>query len=334
MRDSLSEEGFSSAAVDIVLDCHKRSTCSQYQSTWSKFLDFLVLENVRPDRLKLCHVHNFLAHEAEVGNKAYRTIATYKCALALPLKLCFDIDLDGVRTKKFMMGAWNRNPPKARPMPSWDLSDLMLFLRSDRFEDLRSVSFDLLTQKVLALILIASGRRISEIANLSRVTYVRGTRTYIEWLPGFRAKWDSGFSGFVPQSPSILKMRSSNERFLRNCPVRALEIFLERRASVVCARNDDCLWTIGKAGLASAFRSLVKASRRHWCKSVFVDFYPHQTKKFTVSYCWKYFQNVEEKLPARTGNSSFKVLKKSYLGPVPDIRLPCVLPLGTIFPIS
>ena len=334
MRDSLGAEGFSRSAMDIILDCHKQSTCAQYQSTWVKFLDFLDSEGVRPDRLRLCHVHNFLAHEAEVGNKAYRTIATYKCALALPLKICFNLDLDGVRTKKFMMGAWNRNPPRSRPMPLWDLSDLLFFLRSDRFEDLRSVSFDLLTQKVLALLLIASGRRISEIANLSRVTLVRGSRTYIEWLPSFRAKWCSGFTEFVPQSPSVLRMKSSNARYLRNCPVRALEIFLERRNSVVCSRDDDCLWTLGKAGLASSFRSLVKASRRHWSKSVHIDLYPHHAKKFAVSYSWKYFRNVEDSLPARTGNRSASVLKKSYLGPVPDIRLPCVVPLGTIFPIS
>ena len=334
MRASLLADGFSNSAVDIILDCHKQSTCTQYQSTWSKFLDFLDSENVRPDRLRLCHVHNFLAHESEVGNKAYRTIATYKCALALPLKICFDLDLDNVKTQKFMMGAWNRNPPKARPMPSWDLSDLLLFLRSDLFEDLESVSFSLLTQKVLALVLIASGRRISEIANLSRISYVQGSRTYVEWLPGFRAKWSSGFTGFVPQSPSILRMKSSNDRFLRNCPVRALEIYMARRRDVVYSRNDDCLWTLGKAGLASTFRSLVKASRRHWSKSVQIDLFPHQAKRFAVSYCWKYFRDVEEKLPVRTGNSSSKVLKKSYLGPVPDIRLPCVVPLGTIFPIS
>ena len=330
MKATLVAEGFSDLAAEITLDCHKQSTKRQYQSVWSKFLKYLVSEKLHPHALKLCHIHNFLALESEVNNKAYKTIAAYKCALSLPLKLCFNLDLDGVRTTSFMRGAWNRNPPKPRPMPSWDLSDLLCFLRSDRFEDLRTVPFFLLTQKVLALLLIASGRRISEIANLSLVTYVRKSRTCIEWLPGFRAKWCSGFSGFTPQSPSVLRMKSSSSRDLRNCPVRALCIFLERRAAVTGRNGDLCLWTLSQASLAASFRSLIKASRRHVGLSVDIDMYPHQAKRFAVSYCWKHFEGVESALPARVGNSSVRVLKRSYLGPVPDLRLPCVVPLGTI----
>ena len=336
MRRALLSDGFSSTAVDYFLNCHKRSTQAQYQSTWSKFLSFLDANQILPGEVKLCHVYNFLAEEASVRGKAYKTIATYKCALSLPLKVCWDLDLDNFRTKKFMMGVWNGNPPKPVPMPQWDLSVLLLFLRSDLFEDLCVVDFELLTQKVLVLLLIASGRRISEIANLSRVTSVRGNRTFIEWLPDFRAKWCSGHSGFVPHSPSVLKMASDSPRHLRNCPTRALGIFLERRRSVVNHLNDDCLWTISQTGLSSAFRSVVRASLAHADDPRLVSVFPHQSKKLAVSYCWKYFSShvVKDKLPARTGNSSVKVLKGSYLGSVPDIRLPCVVPLGTIFPSS
>ena len=336
MRLSLLNDGFSRAAVDYFLNCHKKSTQSQYQSTWVRFLSFLDSEQVRPGDVRLCHVHNFLAREALVNGKAYRTVATYKCALSLPLKVCWDLDLDNVCTKKFMMGVWNGNPPRPSPMPEWDLSSLLLYIRSDLFEDLRDVSFALLTQKTLVLLLLASGRRLSEVANLSRFTYVKGNRTYVKWLPDFRAKWCSGHSGFIPHSPSALKMASETSRHLRNCPVRALEIFLERRRLVVSSHNDDCLWTLTQAGLASAFRSVVRASLDHAGDSRVVSIYPHQTKKLAVSYCWKYFafRFVKERLPAKTGNRSIKVLKGSYLGAVPDIRLHCVVPLGTIFPSS
>ena len=46
----------------------------------------------------------FLAEETYVHGKAYKTIATYKCALCLPLKVCCDLDLDSFGTKIFMMG--------------------------------------------------------------------------------------------------------------------------------------------------------------------------------------------------------------------------------------
>ena len=212
----------------------------------------------------------------------------------------------------------------------------LVFLRSEVFEDLRGIPFSLLTQKVLALLLIATGRRISEIASLSRITHVKGTRTYIEWVPGFRAKWDSAFSGFIPEIPSILEMKVGRPRSrdLRNCPVRALQIFLERRATVPGGHGEDRLWTIGAAGLASSFRSLVKASRRRMVLSVDIPMYPHQCKKLAISYCWEYFDNVAvvSKLPARVGNSSISVLENTYKGPVPPIRTRVVTPLGTIYP--
>ena len=336
MRSSLLNDGFSEAAVSYFLSCHKSSTRSQYQSTWSRFLSFLASEQVNPGDVRLCHVHNFLAEEALVNKRAYRTVATYKCALALPLKVCWNLDLDNPLTKKFMMGVWNGNPPTPRPMPKWDLTSLLLFVRSDLFEDLRVVSFSLLTQKVLVLLLIASGRRLSEIANLSRVTSVVDGRTFVEWLPDFRAKWCSAHSGFIPQSPSALPLASESERHLRNCPVRALTIFLERRRLVVNRLNNDCLWTLSQSGLASAFRSVVRASLAHVGDSRVLSIYPHQTKKFAISYCWKYFSldYVKERLPARAGNSSVKVLKGSYLGSVPNIGIHCVVPLGTISPSS
>ena len=333
MRSSLANDGFSEAATSLFLSCHKASTRSQYQSTWARFLKFLDSAGVVPSDVALCHVHNFLAEEAMVRGKAYRTIATYKCALALPLWVGRNLDLEGALTRKFMMGVWNHSPPRPRPMPGWDLSLLLSFLRSDLFEDLSEVSFDLLTQKVLVLMLIASGRRLGEIANLSRVTSVHDSRTFVHWLPAFRAKWCSGFSGFTPLSPSFCRLDSVVDRHLRNCPVRALEIYLTRRKSVVCDR-DDCFWTLPQSGLAASFRSVVKASLIHAGVSRELAIFPHQTKKLAVSYCWKYFDKdiVVKRLPVLTGNSSIRVLKGSYLGTVPDITLPTVVPLGTIRP--
>ena len=103
---------------------------------------------------------------------------------------------------------------------------------------------------------------------------------------------------------------------------------------MVGCHNDDCFWTIPQTGLAAAFRSVVRSSLLHHGVSSDVAIFPHQTKKLAVSYCWKYFDKdiVLKELPTRVGNSSIRVLKGSYLGSVPDITLPTVVPLGTIRP--
>ena len=221
MRRALAEEGFSARTIEIILSCHKESTVKHYQCAWAKFCDYLRIVGVRrQDRLKSCHVLNFLAFEQETHDRAYSTIAGYKCALDLPLKISQGLVVSDERTKRFMQGCYNLNPPRKRPMPSWDLSHILTFLQTDKFEDIRDIPFILLTLKLLFLLLIATGRRISEIAALSRSTFVKGKRTFIKWLPGFRPKWDSAHSKFVPESPSILKM-DAKSRSRRTCPLRA-----------------------------------------------------------------------------------------------------------------
>ena len=105
---------------------------------------------------------------------------------------------------------------------------------------------------------------------------------------------------------------------------------------VVNSFNDDCLWTLSQGGLSYAFHSVVRASLAHVEDPRLMDVFPRQTKKLAISYCWKYFSShvVKDKPPAWTGNSSVKVWKGSHLGSVPDIQLPCVVPLGMIFPSS
>ena len=103
---------------------------------------------------------------------------------------------------------------------------------------------------------------------------------------------------------------------------------------MVSLYNDDCFWTLSQSGLAAVFRSVVRASLDHIGAPRDVVIFPHQTKKLAVSYCWKYFDRaiVESTLPAVTGNCSIRVLRGPYLGSVPDITLPAVVPLGTIHP--
>ena len=121
-------------------------------------------------------------------------------------------------------------------MPSWSLNDLLRYLRCGPFEPLEQANWELLTQKTLALFLLASGRRISEIANISRDTYKKGNFMYLKWLPAFKAKHYT--SDFQPIDPSISVLESDDSDLLL-CPMRAWEIFSMRRARVINHVNND-----------------------------------------------------------------------------------------------
>ena len=128
-----------------------------------------------------------------------------------------------------MRGIFNSKPPKrAKEMPVWSLTVLLEFLVSKEFEPLELVSSIRLTQKVLCLILLASGRRISEVTNISRLSAENTSPPglSLKWLKEFRAKTYS--PKFHPPSPSIGYLISNRASDNLLCPVRAYKIYLLR----------------------------------------------------------------------------------------------------------
>ena len=81
-----------------------------------------------------------------------------------------------------MKGLRRKRPPKrSAPMPSWDLSDLLSYLRSSSFEPLVSADHSSLVQKVGLLFLLATGRRVGEISNLTCVVVEEDGRWVFQW---------------------------------------------------------------------------------------------------------------------------------------------------------
>ena len=131
-----------------------------------------------------------------------------------------------------MRGVFNYVPPVvAKSMPSWNLNSLLNFLLCPVFEPLESADYKRLTQKTLCLILLASGRRISEVANISRTSLELPSLSSLSlrWVPGFLPKTHS--PSHQPSCPSIGYLSSDNGSSLPLCPVRAYRIYLARSSS-------------------------------------------------------------------------------------------------------
>ena len=334
IRDALVWEGFSRRSADFIIGCHKTSTIKQYQSGWTKFLNYLDQESIPHDKVRICHAVNFLSWEQEINERAYNTIANYKAAISLPLKIVLNLDLSSEKVEKLMSGIYNIVSPVKRPMPNWSLSDVLRYLRSDVFYPMESISFDLLSRKLLIIFALASGRRISEIFGCSRETFVLRSRIFIKWIPEFRPKWDSAVckkGGVDP--PSILRFEGGSSRDKRLCPFLTLQAYLKRRGDFCNPVDDNCLWLCkDKGALARLLKNTLFMSRR-WCSAgTNIVCYPHQMKKLAVSYTHKYFDKAEKLLPKVVGNFCWGTLKENYLGEVPSLKVACVLPLGTFKP--
>ncbi|CAL4122855.1 unnamed protein product, partial [Meganyctiphanes norvegica] len=108
----------------------------------------------------------------------------------------------------------------AKETASWSLNDLLLFLLTSQFEPLESATFIRLTQKALCLILLASGRRIGEIANLTRnyEEIVSPPSISLIWAPEFVPKHHTPTFQSCYPSIDYLNSKVASDRLL--CPVR------------------------------------------------------------------------------------------------------------------
>ena len=244
IRAAILKEGLNDYSVRVLCRCHKVSTINQYQGVWSKFLLYLTSQKILHHEIKVNHIINFLSYCSEHFNLAYKTIAVYKNALRLPLLFSLGLNLDCPLVIHYMLGLHAIKPPPSHGfMPPWDLSDLLLFLQSNEFYPLESCSFMRLSQKTLALILLASGRRIHEISSLSRDFRRSGDKVILFWPKDFRAK--NYRVGHYPEHPSIRKMSHyfAGPRDLRNCPVETWKVYTNRRALVTNESDDSNFWT-------------------------------------------------------------------------------------------
>ena len=139
-------------------------------------------------------------------------------------------------------------------MPSWDLSSFLFSLQLDRFEPIESIPFWDLALRLLALLALGSGRRIGELAELSRLTFKKSGRVFIKWYPLYRARRNSAHSRFILHHPSTQALKPGSTLSRRLCPLRVLEVYLERRKDFVRQDKSDCLWRRKTVGLSRDLR--------------------------------------------------------------------------------
>ena len=108
-------------------------------------------------------------------------------------------------------------------MPSWSLEDVLNYLNSSRFEPLDQAPDYQKFEKAVILILLATGRRICEIAAMIVVcSFLPRDEIVFYWFHGFLAKAESHLSQWASTFPRIVPISAEDHRL---CPVRAFNLF-------------------------------------------------------------------------------------------------------------
>ena len=339
--------GCSEIALQIFKQGHADGTHRDYDSVWTLFSEFLSYKRIHPSRIREPDIFNFLAFHRRVHQRQYRTLAKYKAALKLPIKIHSKIDLDPDFCYLFMRGIRREVPPmRSAPMPIWSLDHLLAYLCSGRFEPPAQADFLSIVFKAIALLVIATGRRISCLANLTRIS-APGNRDnlLLFWPPSYRPKNfvhlernRAKLGPFALISPSI---RQLDPRVPSHplCPVRAYRCLLERTSG--SNFSSRFLWDHGRhkervnvQRLSRFFINVIVCSQEFAQIPRAASIGPHQGRKLAASYGFMCCNSLrdEQILMQALGCSSLQVMRRVYINPVPPLRHACVVPGGVYIP--
>ena len=324
------KKGYGANSIRVLLELHRESTLRQYQAAWTLFLGFLGEWATAHHELGLPGVFEFFARFHELG-RAYYTLAVYRCALKLPLRLELALCLDCDDSDDFMRGLYNARPPPkpGAGAPAWALSDLLHYLMSDTFEPLADKSLRTITKKALALTLLATGRRIDDVAAFTRFYRTEGSSLRMTVPASHLSKNEK--KGHVPEDATVLSLISPHQDDLSLCPVRALGIYFLKRNVVVNKANDWRLWMHSKTILSYMISSLIIEARVVADRSDDVSCGPHHLRKFAASYSKANWESTyQQVLFKRMGSKSMSVLARDYINLVDPLTVSCVVPMGSI----
>ena len=331
--DSLVESGIDPDVSRLITCCNKESTKRQYQSGWNLWLRWCFARGINHDQVMLSTVINFLGRKFLDDHRALSTIKNYFYAIRDPIFHVYKIDIMKCSDIQRLFAAIWRQCPGLRGMalmPLWSLQDALMYLNSPRFEPLESKEVDRIVEKTVFLMILATGRRVCEIAAITEDCVFLPDGVSFNWFEGFLAKAESHLSQWNSTLPKIVSISDDDKRL---CPVRAFKIFYAvRRAPAM----QGGLWPCGKISLSYLVRDLI-------CESIWwahpelpADRIPkvscHDIRKMACSYSRKYFNRPWSELCDWVGTKVRNTLDSHYIRDVPRVLCTFQVPLGTIKP--
>ena len=235
VRRSLSTLGASQDAIGFVEDAYRAGTRKVYDSRWQRWSGWCRVHNVDPVKPSNVDLANFLAQLAAQDRLAPNTVKVYRSAIVTSLTQMGG-RVRGESSQPHLIrdvvrGIEARSASTPRRVPLWDMHLVLEALRSPPFEPLRSLDRATLTKKTAFLVMLASGRRASEVNALSGLASSVGRDSdggfILKFLPEFRAKNQAASERSpVVRIPPLSKILGPDDEDRYLCPVRALKHYL------------------------------------------------------------------------------------------------------------
>ena len=109
-------------AVELMATPLRKSSIGDYQHKWKRFSSFLEMRDITFNNLKITHVLQFFTYLFYEKHLKPGTIAHYRSALTVPLKVYFQIDLKTQAVSDLIKSMFIQRPNKPITAPTWSLN--------------------------------------------------------------------------------------------------------------------------------------------------------------------------------------------------------------------
>ena len=164
-RAKLAKEGFSQKVSDILLSSWRRKTASQYESAWKAWSGWCSEREINPFSTTLENIFEFLADLFHKGFK-FRTLGVYRSAISSNHET-----VDGFvigkhpMMAKFMKGVFSLRPPEPKYFVTWDVRQVLDFLKT--WSPAESLSLKQPTLKLVMLAALITAARSSSVNKMN-----------------------------------------------------------------------------------------------------------------------------------------------------------------------
>ena len=115
-------------AVDLMATPLRKSSVKDYQQKWKCFISFLSRNSITFSEVTMASVLQFFTYLFYEKHLKPGTVAHYRSALMVPLKMHFQIDLNSRAIADLVRSMFIQRPNKPVTAPSWSLNKVLEFL--------------------------------------------------------------------------------------------------------------------------------------------------------------------------------------------------------------
>ena len=273
VRQRMRTLGASRQLCDLVSKSHRSGTNAVYSCHWKRWVSYCAKNNISPSSPSEVELGNFLAYLSHDCKLSVSSVRVYRAAICTTLRqLGSKYFPESSLLRDLIRGASIKEARAPRRLPAWDLFLILASLREAPYEPLFKADLKSLTFKTVFLLALASGRRASEVCNLSGLskdiaTHRDGT-ILLKFLPEFLAKNQNP----LDPSPSILikpltDFLCPDDPDLKLCPVRSLRRYLKftrtlrvKQRKLFISFNPYHTNDISKASVSRWLRLVIKSA--------------------------------------------------------------------------